>query len=224
MNWKSLLILITFVLLWNNLFAQDEFSKPDSIAANVNAAEISTLHNQLTKNLTSDTEKIRAFYSWIANNINYDVNESLKSSKDSRKQEPQAVLNSRKAICHGYAAVFLKLCNLSNIPCFMVSGYTRIGGEFDNSGHTWNVVLLNNKWQHVDVTWGAGGVNERGVYTREFTDSYFLTNPKDFLADHYPFDPMWQLVTLPVTASTFKNSNLVYQNSATPYFNFNDTI
>jgi len=206
---KFLFTLITHIFLFCNLFAQNQFSRADSIAAAVKAVEISTVHSQLTKNLDTDIEKARAFYSWIANNINYDVNESLKASKDTRKQESQAVLNSRKAICHGYANLFMELCSLSNIPCFMVSGYTRVGGKFDNSGHTWNVVLLNKNWQHVDVTWGAGGVNESGVYKRQFNESCFLANPKEFLSDHYPFDPMWQLVTLPVAASMFKSSSYV---------------
>jgi hypothetical protein len=185
--------------------------------------DIYALHKNLTKDLDTDLEKVKSFYDWIALNIRYDVAEARQVNRSSKKQEAASVLRSGKAVCHGYATLFTELCNLSGIPSFLISGYTR-QDQFSNEGHAWNVVFVEGKWHHVDVTWGSGEVNQKGKYVAKYTDSYFLPDPLDFLTEHYPFDPMWQLITYPVRLNAYRKAEWKYADKTTPYFNFNDTI
>jgi hypothetical protein len=219
-------ILLSFVLSCTCYLAytQEKYREADSIAALVKQSDLSLIHRELVKDLESDESKLRAFYSWIAHNIHYDVSEWQKQDKNPVKQEPTQVLKSRKAICHGYAALFMEFCTRSGIPCYMASGYNRLDNRFDNSGHTWNMVYINEQWRPVDVTWGAGGIDPRGKYVKEFEDKYFLAEPLEFLQDHYPFDPMWQLVDHPVKLSDYKSASWTYKDNSSPYFNYNDTI
>jgi hypothetical protein len=187
---------------------------------------VKKLHSNLVVKANSDEEKLRAFYQWICQNINYDVKEWTSPSGDWMKQEPDEVLKRRLAICHGYSELFKALCELSDIPCHLVSGYTKKQNRFQPEGHTWNVVYLNNEWFHVDATWGAGGIESNGKYVRYYDESYFLSNPKKFLSEHFPFDPAWQLIDFPISLEQFKRvSESDLQNIKGPvFYNYNDTL
>lgn len=52
-----------------------------------------------------------------------------------------------KALCEGYAKTFAYLCQSIGIETFCVEGYS------DDVGHLWNMVKLDGKWYHVDVTY-----------------------------------------------------------------------
>ncbi len=56
-------------------------------------------------------------------------------------------LVEKKAICSGYAAAFQLLMNRLEIPCF------RVTGTADGVPHEWNVVTVDQKSYHVDLTW-----------------------------------------------------------------------
>ncbi len=171
---KRIRLILIIILCCKQAYSQNRYAFVDSMSATVKAENVGDLHHRLTKNLSTNEEKVRAFYTWIARNIFYDVNESKKQVKLPSKQTPGYVFRSRKAICHGYSSIFYDLCTRSEIPCYLVSGFTRPDGEFDITGHTWNIIYINSKWQPVDVTWGAGGVDISGKYTRAFTGKYFL--------------------------------------------------
>ncbi len=221
---KQQLLTYLLILIASPAFSQVDYNRADSIAVTVKSKSFFQIHAELTKDLQSDEEKVRAFYTWIANNVNYDFNESLQSYKAPAKQMPATVIKSGRAICHGYAALFREFCLESQIPCHLVSGFTRMRDKFDNTGHTWNVVYINNSWHPVDATWGAGGVDANGKYIQEFSGEYFLTNPQIFLTNHYPFDPMWQLVEKPVMLDAYKRPNWEYDTTSEIFFNYNDTI
>ena len=202
--------------------AQVSYLNADKIAASVQDTSIGNLHKKLIKNLDTDEEKVRAFYFWIAHHIRYDINEATRSFRTPYKQEPSMVLKTGRAVCHGYSALFKELCDRSGIKCYLVSGFTKLNDIYDEAGHTWDLVFINNKWQQVDATWAAGGVDDQGKFIKQFSEEYFLVSPDKFLTEHYPFDPMWQLKINVVTLQDFKKGILVsktYQK-----FYFNDTI
>ena len=204
--------------------SQNRYAKTDSVAASVNGASIAIVHNILTKKLSTDEEKSRAFYIWMTHHINYDVQEWLRPDKFPAKQEPEQVFKNKKAVCSGYSELFLEFCNLSGIPCYVASGYTRVNNNFEPSGHAWNIVFVNGKWQQVDVTWGSGGIDQENIYVKDFQEKYFLPGPDDFLNTHYPLDPMWQLVLYPVKLTDYKKRDWEYSEKSASYFSFNDTI
>lgn len=206
-------------------FTQNNVIDPDHTASSSKGSSIRELHNKLIKDKETDREKLHAFYFWIANNINYDVSEWTNPTNNWKKQEPANVLKSKKAVCHGYAELLKALCDLSNIKSYLVSGYIRRNNQFVSEGHTWNVVYLNNTWLPVDVTGGAGGVTNQRKFMKEYDEQYFLSDPVDFLQNHYPFDPAWQLVNYPVKLTEYKKQNWKYSPLPTEnIYNFNDTL
>lgn len=57
-----------------------------------------------------------------------------------------ALVNGR-AVCEGYSRAFKLLCYYSGLECILVTGDSK------GVGHMWNMVKLEGKWYHVDVTW-----------------------------------------------------------------------
>ena len=91
-----------------------------------------------------DTEKARAFYRYIDENIEY-------SSAKVEKGVDYLCLavTSGKTNCDGFANTFSLLCNMNGIKCFEKLSEP---GEEDEEGHTWNTVMLSGEWYHVDCT------------------------------------------------------------------------
>ncbi len=88
---KRILLILVITVQYLQIHAQSRYALPDSIAAVVRGADVSSLHQKLTKNLSANEDKVRAFYSWIANNIQYDVSKSLRQHQEHAKQEPGCV-------------------------------------------------------------------------------------------------------------------------------------
>jgi hypothetical protein len=217
-------LLLTCFCLFIHVAAAEAQRPAGSVALKTNDAELHRLHEQLVSGAADDESRLRSFYTWIAGNIIYDVAEWKKESPDPVRQSPQTVIRQKKAVCHGYAELFRYLCIHSGIPCYLVSGYTMVDRAFTNEGHTWNVVNVNGSWKQVDVTWGAGAV-ENGTYIQDFSLRYFLADKDTFLTEHYPFDPMWQLQESPVALAAFrqgKTGNL--RTTSDRRFAFADTI
>ena len=92
-----------------------------------------------------------------------------------------------------------------------ISGYTksysyRSGDSFKGkqSNHAWNAVKINSRWQLLDVTWAAGYVNDGHQFVRRFSGHYFLTPPEEFILDHFPENPQWQLLAEPVKMEQYE--------------------
>lgn len=107
------------------------------------------------------------------------------------------------------------MCRSSTRACGLevgkISGYTksfsyRVGDSFKGkpANHAWNAVKLDGQWQLLDVTWAAGYVNDGHQFVHRFNDQYFLTPPEEFILDHFPKDPQWQLLAEPVKLEQYE--------------------
>ncbi|MFA6403057.1 MAG: transglutaminase domain-containing protein [Salinivirgaceae bacterium] len=197
---KKLYGFVLFLFLTLQISAQD-FSLIDAHSKTVPSSESKTVESlaaYLNKPASTDLEKVRAYYVWIANNISYDT-KTFFSGKSGVETSPLETLKKKKAICQGYSELFRALCQYSQIPCYLVDGYSKgygykPGKKFVQSDHAWNVVFVDNKWQLIDATWASGYMDESLHFKKFFTNEYFLTQPDDFVKKHLPSDPMWQLL------------------------------
>jgi hypothetical protein len=211
-------------------FETTDFTKPDSIAAlyeNFDLKDQQKLTSLLTKDLSSDVEKFRAIFKWIANNISYDIvlyDEKKKKEyqfkykkrklekwkKGFDKRLLKRLIIGKESICSGYSSLLETMCGFAGITCEVISGYGR--NELDRMGygvidHAWNAVFINNKWYLSDPTWAAGYVNEDfNQFRKRFNKNYFLADPFFFALDHYPKNPDWLLLTDKPTLKYFLNS------------------
>jgi Transglutaminase-like superfamily len=181
--------------------------KIDRRVENISSAEPATLAARLIEGCNYDWEKVRAIYSWITDNIEYQVRVPRNRGNTSATEDTSnatldervsvSVINKGMAICEGYSRLFKTLCGYAGIEAEIVHGFARGGRNPQrfSSNHTWNAVFIDNEWKLLDVTWASGYVNRRGeIYVRERDEQYFLPAPDKFILDHYPDNPQWTLL------------------------------
>ncbi|MEG1026807.1 MAG: transglutaminase domain-containing protein, partial [Flavobacterium sp.] len=194
----------------NYTFAQ-KISEVDKIVAKYPNKFASTekLAERIETDFSSDYDKARAIYSWMAFNIKYDYSTFLNPPKsqgfsystEAEKQRKIKALNdkmlqkaftSRIAVCEGFTALYQHLAELVGLESEIIRGDSKtrladIGRKTTSSNHAWNIVLIDKKWRLVDVTWGQGYYDSnKGRMVNDFTPVYFDTNPDYFFAKHFP--------------------------------------
>ena len=178
----------------------------------------------LTRDFTSEEEKVRAIYSWIIMNIEYDPDEykqfdyNFKNYRERNEKEETTrekvinrTLKKGVAVCEGYAMLFEKLCELQGISNYLVRGdiksnFNDIGRPFKKS-HMWNVAVIDGNPYLFDSTWGAGKYNEK--FIKEPSYFYYKTNPKEFFKSHYPSMYEDAFMDNLVTKEVFSNMPLI---------------
>ncbi len=168
---------------------------------------VETLANYLIQPAANDYDKVRAIYRWMTANISYDSQALFSGNYNA--QSPEDVLHSRHAICSGYTALFEALGQGAGLQTMTIGGYSKGYGYSAeanqlNADHAWNAVKLDGQWRLLDVTWGAGYLNEHGQFVRQFSEHYFLTDPQHFIYDHFPEDPQWQLLNPTVSLRQYQ--------------------
>lgn len=195
--------------------------------------ETKKLALQITKDLQTDSLKVVAIYDWVKTNIVYD---SIRFEKIYIKKEIEkdlsinncsSTLSKRKAVCSGFSFLFASLCENVGIDCFPIYGYARIPNDpLDVPNHIWAVFKINQKWYLADPTWDS---NDFEYYTqkglKDFPRKFFMVEPNEFLTNHFPLDPLWQLSEKPVSFVDWKDENFtseVFINKNS--FNLSDTL
>lgn len=192
--------------------AKTNYSTIDSyvISCSIPAtASISSAAATITQNATTEKEKVRAIFTWIANNISYDVEAQNNTSYNHNEANTaEATLKNRKALCQGYANLFVEMCKAENIKADYVSGNDKKSGYVIGDilgNHAWNCVTLSTGEKLlVDVTWAAGNTIDN-VFTKSFKDSWFDVDPSYMILSHHPENTNYQNLTKYITKDDFCN-------------------
>ena len=125
-----------------------------------NKDKLIDLGNSLTKDLTTDREKVEAVYKYILENISYDRNK-IKSISTDYVPDVEDIITSKTGICYDYAALFACILRSQNIHTKLVKGYKNDMSAY----HAWNEVLLDGTWVLIDTTYDAAlsRVNEQSM-------------------------------------------------------------
>ncbi len=185
---------------------------------------VNDVAHQLTGTMNSQTEMVRSIYSWIALHINYDS--AALFTGNVPDQSPEAIVQRRNAVCEGYARLFVSMCKSIGIESRMIKGFVREEGvNFKFPNHAWNSVLINGKWQLLDVTWGGlyyqTAVQGNATNPLNQLSAYLFPDPKSLVLTHLPEDPYWQLqsdiVSLKdfMTGEEYVKSSLITSPTAT---------
>ena len=194
--------LIAIYLLSLGIYAQDYERIDATILLYPNRCNSpEDLSKFITRDFITDEEKVRAIYSWIIQNIEYDPKEYKKfdysfkhyrernlKEEETREKIIQRTIQSGVAVCEGYAMLFERLCELQGIDTYLVRGDTKsnfqdIGRPFDTV-HMWNVAYIDGKPYLFDSTWGAGKYHQK--FIKDTSYFYFKTPPQQFIKSHYP--------------------------------------
>jgi len=191
--------------------------------ANRDYETFTDLVRDLTKPCRTELEKARILFRWIiAKDVNkHTVNEIV------RPHAMDRLLKGVKSGKETYHQLYKKLCSYAGLHCEVVLGYSKGAGykpgmRMDGQAfrNSWTVVNVEGSWRLVNTTWGARHVtghkdNLPPMYTK-YDEFYFLTDPEDHIYQHYPDDPRWQLLEIPLPFSEFLNLPVV----KSPFFNY----
>lgn len=143
----------------------------DSEIKEINYKVAEIIEKNISYNMTIK-DKIRTIHDYIINNTDYDTlkTEDINNSKY-KSNTAYGVLIEGYGICSGYSdamKIFLDRFNVVNY-------------KINNEEHIWNLVQLNGKWYHLDLTWDDP-ISDKNI-TR---DNYFLidTNTLKVLNDN----------------------------------------
>lgn len=224
---KIIVLFILFLCFQNTGITQskrdfiriDEIMRqmPDSLTSNTE-----NIANYINSNFFTQSEKVRAVFYWIAENISYDYNNlfSLSENPDSVKNINE-ILNTRKGLCRDYSSLYADICAKVGIKTYIVSGYTKIDKRVIQNPHAWCAILVDSTWYLTDPTWGAGYMQDK-LFVKKLDNKYFKVAPNKFINSHIPFDPLWQLLNYPITKQEFLKRKPSSKNKN--YFNFIDTV
>lgn len=120
--------------------------------------------NKYINSKMSTYDKIKAVHDYIIENTDYDSN-----IKDSSKTA-YGVIKYNEGICSGYADTVSLILNNLGIKNYRIN----------SKDHIWNLVYVNGKWLHLDVTWDDPISEEPNLnYTYFLITSNELKNLKD---------------------------------------------
>lgn len=176
---------------------------------------LKTLSEYLTAPARSDLAKARSVYAWIVSHVRYDGAVYSGGHYSSEAQYAGRILQSRRAVCSGFALLYKQLLGQAGVEVTTVKGYARYTDSqagFSTGGidHEWNAVKLDGDWYLLDITW-ASTTAQKGVPN----DFYFLTDPQAFISQHLPVDSRWQLLSRAVSKTDFDRFPKYYD----AYFN-----
>lgn len=133
--------------------------------------QIDIIESNIIKENMDTRQKIKAFHDYVINNSKYDVdnidenNNSIDPYNISHKAT--GILLNKVALCGGYTdimAIYLNRLNLENY-------------KIVSDNHIWNLVKLDDKWYHIDVTWDDPVIENKDT----LLDDFFLISTKELL-------------------------------------------
>ena len=179
-------------------------------APNAYTRSINSLSDYLTAPARSDLAKARSVYAWIMTHVRYDNAAAANPYYTTETEYANRVLKSRRAVCSGFALLYKCLLKRAGVEVVSVKGYSRIydvqaGRPTGPVDHEWNAMELDGDWYLADLTWASTTARDG-----EINDFYFLTNPEAFIAQHFPADTRWQLLSPSVSKAAFDRYPKIY--------------
>ena len=113
------------------------------------------------KKYKTNYEREKYVHDYLVKNIKYDKNATM-------NQSAYSALINKKTICAGYARAFQYIMIKLEIPTYYVVGVS-------NVNHAWNMVLLDDGYYNVDLTWDNSDLSRY---------KYFNKTDKDFSSTH----------------------------------------
>ena len=206
---RDFLIFVLLSSLPYQLTSQN-FKRIDSLSIQLSDDAVHSENDLVTyceANASTDLERVRFYFVWIATHVDYDA-ENLEPRSSEKLNSAADIFTQRKAVCSGFAALLAQFCAASGIPARYVSGY---GRDADDpvlvERHAWNVIKIGERWHHFDVTWAANALENRTSDALNADFEQWFQSPRSvFLAAHLPFDPAFQLADEPISREEYQDS------------------
>ncbi len=233
---------VIFIIIFKITFLKAQITKADyynkidnkvfTFSKEQPNAPFDTIASFVNQTFQSSEDRARAYYTWIALNIEFNEDYRGSSSlslinvlRDTNNVVHSAnnAMETKSAASEGAANLLLKFCQSSKITCYTVPGYIRRPDRtISNMLFVWNVLLLDSVWVQIDASMTNGYLNDSYKFIRHPMQNYFCMPPLNFVKDHFPHDPMWQLLKYPFSMYEFDENN--YLSKKTLMYSFLDSL
>jgi hypothetical protein len=150
-------------------------------------------------------KKIEKVHDYLVRYLKYD--ESL------TYYDAVSALKYKTAVCQGYSLLMQKMMNLMGIESEIIVG------EADGANHSWNLVLVDGYWYHIDATWDDPIPDQQGRALR----TYFMVS-NEFMRAHshiwdenkYPKTGIYSIPSRIITATPTPTPTPTSAPTATP--------
>ncbi|GGF01045.1 transglutaminase domain-containing protein [Hymenobacter cavernae] len=177
------------------------------------------LARYINASFSTEADKARAAFVWVARNIRYDVeNQYMLEFQREPAVVVQETLAKRTGVCRHYAELYSALANQAGLKSYVVAGY---GSLKSAVGHVWCATRIDGQWYLMDPTWAAGHVSN-DTFVPHLSNEYYKVKPARFIETHMPFDPLWQLLRAPRTPQQFQQG--IVPAEPKPAFAFADSV
>ncbi len=126
----------------------------------------------ISPDMTDTWQKLLGIHNYLVNNASYspthtttaDVKNEYNKKTNYLVHSPySALVGEQVTVCQGYSLAFKLLCDMAGIEC----GYATY------PGHIWNVVNVDGKYYHIDITWDDPTKVSGGGYYCTQQHSYY---------------------------------------------------
>ncbi|WP_392531985.1 transglutaminase domain-containing protein [Nostoc sp. C117] len=163
--------------------------------------------------------RIKAIHDYVISRVTYDL-EVLKTGIRP-DQDAQTVFSTHKAVCEGYANLFMALGRAMGADVVYVRGKIRrdlapidlipkvfrlLYSDYDWTNHAWNAVKILDNWQLVDTTWDDGDSSE---FADSYSADYLILPPEVMSISHFPQQLDWQLLPHREDYNTFEQKPIL---------------
>ncbi len=111
--------------------------------------KLDEIENKIINNNMSLKDKIKVYHDYLVNTVMYDeerasqIEKGLDDNFKYNSHKATGPLLEGMALCSGYSDAMKLFLDRLEIPNYKVS----------NKNHIWNLVYLDGKWLHLDLTW-----------------------------------------------------------------------
>lgn len=230
-----LLLFLTFAVS-STMFSQDD-ENDNGLSRKYKSKRAMRLAEKLTKDKDGDSAKVDAIFLFVTGKLRYDVKRFLRN--DTRRMKTNKILRRKKGVCTAYSQLFNELCFHAGIKSVEVEGYSKslftdVDDNFYYTDHAWNSVLINDRWELIDLTWCSGYISfaprqtvwqkfvkaitfgkinkkkTRPYFVRKASRKYFMPDPSVFAITHLPLNPIWQQLRDPISRPDFERDSSFY--------------
>lgn len=144
------------------------------------AEPIKQLASEITAGKSTERDKAKAIYEYVAKTVAYDV-EKLENDEFEWDDSALKTLDLKSGVCQDYSYLTIALLRASDIESRFVEGMAR--GGWWPSKHAWVEAKLDGKWVTMDPTWGSGYVDD-DKFVAKYDEKYFDPNMAEFEKTH----------------------------------------
>lgn len=138
----------------------DTKEKFDSAKAEFTEAADKLLSGVENEPSLTQAEKALILHDRLAVLNEYDTSEDDGVAPPQSSYSPYGALVKRKSVCQGYALAYMYLLKRAGIDSYYCNSYFL--------GHAWNIVYIDGKAYHVDVTWDDPVPNVSGYVSHDY--------------------------------------------------------